>query len=387
MEVDYNYERHLLDDRDSYSLCSSDSIDDEFWDSDNDDDLFLYVGSTRSRNEKYQHTRLWWEDHLEKLQHEGMFARTDRMTYQAFLKLLLFICPKLQCQTGNSNQAGSELIKPELVMAIALHWLSGGSYIDIRHAYFCSVASIYRCRNTFIDAICSCEALDIIFPETPKQIKAAVDAFSSRSSNKVLRGCIGALDGFLAKINCPSMEDCKNNADAYFSGHYQTHGINVQAVCDHKSRFIFFAVAAPGKTADQVAFKRTSLPAVLAKLPSGMYVAVDAAYMLTETCMFPFTGSQRKDKDKDAFNFYLSQLRIQIEMAFGLMTNKWLILRRNLTTSLAVSALLLTACARLHNYVVDEDGIEYDDRSILRQIQPINNAPFGWGSSLLFKSS
>jgi hypothetical protein len=241
MEMDYDYERHLVDDGNSYSICSSDSIDDEFWDSDNDDDLlnFLYVGSTNCRSEKYQHHRLCWEEHLEKLQHEGMFSRTYRMSYEAFMKLLLFIRPKLLCRTGNPVQAGSELIKPEIVMAIALRWLAGGSYIDIRHAYFCSVPSIYRCRDTFIDAICSCEALDIIFPETPEEIRAAVDAFSARSSNKILRGCIGALDGFLAKINCPSMEDCENNQDAYFSGHYQTHGINVQAVCDHKSRFIF----------------------------------------------------------------------------------------------------------------------------------------------------
>jgi len=313
MEMNYEYERHLVDDRDSYSICSSDSVDDDFWDSDDDDELlnFLYIGGN-TRVEKYIHPRLCWEDHLEKLQHEGMFSRTYRMSYEAFLKLLLFIRPSLQCRNGNSDQGGAELIRPEIVMAIALRWLAGGSYIDIRHAYFCSVTSIYRCRNTFIDAICSCGALDIIFPETPEEIQAAMDAFADRSSNRILRGCIGALDGFLAKINCPSLEECEHNQDAYFSGHYQTHGINVQAVCDHKSRFIFFAVAAPGKTADQVAFERTSLPAVLAKLPAGVYIAVDAAYTLTETCMCPFTGSQRKDKNKDAFNFYLSQLRIRM---------------------------------------------------------------------------
>ena len=32
-----------------------------------------------------------------------------------------------------------------LVLAIGIRWLAGGSYIDIRHAYGCSIASIYRC--------------------------------------------------------------------------------------------------------------------------------------------------------------------------------------------------------------------------------------------------
>ena len=170
MEMDYEYERHLLDDRQSYSICSSDSIDDKFWDSDDDDDLlnFLYIGS-KSRGEKYIHRRLCWEDHLEKLQHEGLFSKTYRMSCKAFLKLLLFIRPLLQCCNGDSNQAGAELIRPEIVMDIALRWLARGSYIDIRHAYFCSVASIYRCRDTFIDAICGCEALDIFFQRPPKK--------------------------------------------------------------------------------------------------------------------------------------------------------------------------------------------------------------------------
>ncbi len=56
------------------------------------------------------------------------------------------------------------------------------------------------------------------------------------------------------------------------------------------SRGIFFAIAALGKTANQVAFERTSLPTVLAKLPSGVYIAADAAYTLPEVCMVPYTG-------------------------------------------------------------------------------------------------
>ena len=73
MEMDYEYQRHLVDERESYSISSSDSIDDECWDSDDDDDLlnFLYIGSN-SRSDKYQHSRLCWEEHLAKLQHEGM---------------------------------------------------------------------------------------------------------------------------------------------------------------------------------------------------------------------------------------------------------------------------------------------------------------------------
>ena len=53
------------------------------------------------------------------------------------------------------------------------------------------------------------------------------------------------------------------------------------------------------------------------KLAPGRFLVGDAAYELTEHLLTPFTGSQQLDQGKDAFNFYLSQVQIRIEMAFG----------------------------------------------------------------------
>ena len=106
------------------------------------------------------------------------------------------------------------------------------------------------------------------------------------------------------------MSDCDNNPASYFSGHYYCHGINVQAECDACCRFIFFAVCAPGSSADQVAIERTNLLEVLEGLPPGVFLVGDAAYTLQDRVLVPFTGSQRDQKHKDAFNFFLSQLRI-----------------------------------------------------------------------------
>ena len=49
----------------------------------------------------------------------------------------------------------------------------------------------------------------------------------------------------------------------------------------------FFAVAAPGKSSDQAAIERTSLPASLDGLPLGSYVVGDAAYTLSDKCITP----------------------------------------------------------------------------------------------------
>jgi hypothetical protein len=112
----------------------------------------------------------------------------------------------------------------------------------------------------------------------------------------------------------------------------------VKTMCDSLLRFLFFTFIASGQTNNAVAYEETGLHDIIDMLPSGLYVAGNAAYVLTKHLLVPFTGSCRQDPNKDSYNFYLSQLRIQIEMTFGLLTTKWRCLRKKLETSLENSA-------------------------------------------------
>jgi hypothetical protein len=88
---------------------------------------------------------------------------------------------------------------------------------------------------------------------------------------------------------------------------------------------------APGKFPDQKAFERTKLFQIVSNLRRGQYIVGDAAYTLTDQVLCPFFGSQRESTNKDAYNYFLSQLCIRIEMTFGLLTNKWRMLRTSLS--------------------------------------------------------
>ena len=63
-------------------------------------------------------------------------------------------------------------------------------------------------------------------------------------------------------------------------------------------------------------------------------------------------------------------------MAFGLLTNKWQILRNNLQCCLGKCSDILECCARLHNYVITEDG---EDNILPADIPPFLDLPLGWG--------
>jgi hypothetical protein len=63
---------------------------------------------------------------------------------------------------------------------------------------------------------------------------------------------------------------------------------------------------------------------------------------------------------KDWYNFYHSQLRINIECAFGRFVARWSILRTAipLNTTIAKTTALVVVLAKLHNYCINESEAE-----------------------------
>jgi hypothetical protein len=115
--------------------------------------------------------------------------------------------------------------------------------------------------------------------------------------------------------------------------------------------------------------------------PAGLFIAANAAYIVTEHILIPFTGSQRQDRVKDTFNFFLSQLRIRIENAFGFLTTKWRVLRKPLEGSLKVNTDILQICALLYNFVIDnkDDDFIADTSLDGPNIRVMSESPLSWG--------
>ena len=91
-----------------------------------------------------------------------------------------------------------------------------------------------------------------------------------------IKGCIACLDGYLLQIKFPSSSET-GKVKAYFSGHCQTYGINVQAACNHKCRFVYAAHAAHVGAHDIAAFKKTQLSQMIQKLPLRRFATGDNA--------------------------------------------------------------------------------------------------------------
>ena len=192
------------------------------------------------------------------------------MSLEAFGALVKLLYGNISYNYSKYGYTSSqEPIEAEITVAIGLCWLAGGSYIDLKNVYPCSVSSIYAYRLCFIHAVNSCKLLKLHFPMTLAEIHSSQSQFQEISSNSVVRGCIGAIDGFLVVVKCPSMKDSESNHSSYYSGRYYCHGLNVQAICNASCCFTCFAIAAPGKSSCQAAIEYRAFPMSLDDLPLG----------------------------------------------------------------------------------------------------------------------
>jgi DDE superfamily endonuclease len=312
--------------------------------------------------------RLAWNVYAEKHNERGTFARRLRMTMPSFQKLVALIEGDLQVHELCADMRGGVII-PEICLYCTLRYLAGGSYLDITDVAGISQASFYRLVWKTVTAIVKCKALSIRFPQTPEEATTAIVGFSSISTDNAIHNCAGVVDGYLMRCRVPAKKEVKN-VRSFFSGHYQCYGVNIQAASDHLCRFIHFAFAAPGVTGDRDAIKQCSLHGLIERLPPGICVIGDAAYQATEHMVPVYQGSDKLVRKYDDFNFFASQCRIRIEMAFGMMQAKWGILQRPLGCSIKNMLWLAQAVARLHNYCINErlaatmSSFEVPDRSI-----------------------
>jgi hypothetical protein len=89
-------------------------------------------------------------------------------------------------------------------------------------------------------------------------------------------------------------------------------------------------------------------------LAKGLCVYGDNAYVNTPYVATPFKNVTKGPKD--SYNYYQSQLRINIECAFGMLVHRFSILRKPISRNISLkkTTALVMACCKLHNYCINE---------------------------------
>jgi hypothetical protein len=182
----------------------------------------------------------------------------------------------------------------------------------------------------------------------------------SYTSNGILAGIVGALDGIAIRIRSPTLAEVSDPGNYYCRKGF--FALNVQAICDHAKKFLWCYTSNKGSTHDSVAFTNSRLYSLLlARNPSlqqkGFYLVGDSAYNLTPFLLVPYSTDEIRNGPAsayDSFNFFLSSSRIQIECAFGILVRRWGILWRTLQFDLNKCQRIIQVCMLLHNHIIDD---------------------------------
>lgn len=296
------------------------------------------------------------------------------MHQDSFDKLLALIRNNLLVDEAQAAHRGG-VILPELQLYCALRYFGGARHSDL--FYFCGIsrAAFHYVLWRVVFAIIKCKPLKIRFPKTEEECAKAADDFKSVSTGHAINNCVCVVDGYHMATIVPQ-KNVAGNVRSYFNGHYRSYGVNVQAACDRHCRFVFFGVAAAGVIPDRQAidkvelgdlieglkhFGKVATPSSVATEESvddvvkGYYCAIgDCAYTATNSLAPIFGGTQALFPEHDNFNYYASQLRIRIEMAFGMLVEKFGILQSPLRIHLGNVKWLALCLAILHNYCINE---------------------------------
>ncbi|ETK88716.1 hypothetical protein F441_07196 [Phytophthora nicotianae CJ01A1] len=170
---------------------------------------------------------------------------------------------------------------------MCLRWLGWGSHHDVRSNSGVSVAAFYASIHQIVDGIIAHPELQFEFPTSEPAQRHAAKAFERLSNSCTIKGCVGAVDGWLCPIRVPQKKEV-SRVRSFFSGHYQRYGVNVQACCYHLSRFTAVTCSSPGGTGDAVAFLKWRLSAIVKDLPKGLYIVGDNVYTSTNQLLTPF---------------------------------------------------------------------------------------------------
>ena len=137
----------------------------------------------------------------------------------------------------------------------------------------------------------------------------------------------------------------------------------MQGVCNSQGYFLDVEVLFPGPSSDYYAFDDSSLrkklenegflgTAVSCTFGGKLCLFGDNAYIQAPYMCTPW--KLVSGGPKDSFNFYHSQLRINIECSFGCLVHRWGILHRAIPMGISISRttrLVLSLC-KLHNFCI-----------------------------------
>ena len=347
-------------------------------------DILASAEASAHAKKRRKKKRVLWSS-VDLMLNERQFRRMFRMTRECFALL----CEKIKISVGESvfksqvyidtfldypgsmHTANCEttggFISGETKLAITIRMLAGGDCMDLSvmfdiYSGHCKII-MYEVLEQWINNS-GIGGIDIQSYLNDEVTLAKVSEGFSVRSDGVLKGAIGAIDGWLVKIQKPSWryDRIKNSLSIYSRKGF--FALNVQCIVDHQKKVLWASYRHKGASHDSSAFRDTKLYQLLKKKAEWLHARAyfllgDSAYAIESFIIPPYDLVKPKTPNDD-FNFFHSSARITVECAFGEIDLRWGLFWRRLNFSLKHSFVIIEGAMRIHNFLVDyrNDNIE-----------------------------
>ena len=295
------------------------------------------------------------------------FKRHFRLTRSTFEWLCCEIIPLLRREITESGIVG---LTWEQKIGGSLWFLATGEcFRSIGNRFGMGESTFSYALREFVNVIIVKFLTEkIIFPNTLLEINEITSEFKRIGR---IPNVFGAIDGSHIPIKAPHLYPVD-----YFNrkGFYS---IVLQAVVDHKKKFLDVCVGWPGSTHDSRVLVNSNLynkfnnqTNIVSNYFNNKYILGDGGYPNLSWLIVPYKDTGRGLTQKQSyFNLKHSQTRIKVEQAFGLLKGRWRCLLHNLEVSFEIVSHIITACCILHNICEERcdflpPGEEYHDIGI-----------------------
>jgi len=318
-------------------------------------------------------TSFSWSEHADRL-NPAEFRMRYRLTLESFNKLktllLLWIETKNKKQAACTRPQGE--VVPEVCLAIALRYFSGGMVDDLALIYHVSKQGCMNCVWKVVDGLNQCPELAFKMPSTEHDFEVLERDFReahnrrypSATGEESWVGQIGAIDGIDIAMKNPG-KNVEGGPSRYYVGRKGGYMLLCIAICDEKRRFWYMNISKESQTHDSAAWDGTALGQKFlnGSYPNnGYFICGDNAFTNSPNMITPMNDSD--------FDFYQSSNRMAIECAFGILVRRWGLLWRPLECRFDRRAKLIMALMIAHNFCINEriEQCNYDEE--ISQIQP-----------------
>jgi hypothetical protein len=113
----------------------------------------------------------------------------------------------------------------EHIIATGLHFLSGVRPKDLQYIMGCSPRAAFLAVDDFIDAVNAAPEVDINLMLSIEEWLSINVEWKKKSTNEIIAGCVGALDGF-SNVQVSLLKKELPNQISYYSRHYESFGLN-----------------------------------------------------------------------------------------------------------------------------------------------------------------